>query len=83
MNAVVSAVSEKERHPEKYCPTKRCLWRTGGGACPRHKLSPVRELLAVIETITAMHKAGSQNLQRILELEYRRQELEREIGGAA
>jgi hypothetical protein len=24
----------KERHPEMYCPA--CLWKTGGGYCPRH-----------------------------------------------
>lgn len=27
---------DKERHPERYCPHKRCLWRTDGGYCPRH-----------------------------------------------
>ena len=27
----------KARHPERYCPTARCLWRTGGGYCPRHR----------------------------------------------
>ena len=27
----------KERHPELYCPEKDCLWRTGGGYCPRHR----------------------------------------------
>ena len=26
----------KEQHPERYCPERRCLWRTGGGYCPRH-----------------------------------------------
>lgn len=26
----------KEAHPERYCPTHRCLWMTGGGYCPRH-----------------------------------------------
>lgn len=26
--------ARKEKHPEIYCP--RCLWMTGGGACPRH-----------------------------------------------
>ena len=25
---------DKEAHPEKYCP--KCLWKTGGGPCPRH-----------------------------------------------
>lgn len=28
---------DKEKRPEVYCPQKRCLWRTGGGHCPRHK----------------------------------------------
>jgi hypothetical protein len=27
----------KEAHPELYCPNARCLWRTGGGHCPRHE----------------------------------------------
>lgn len=26
----------KEKHPELYCPNPKCLWRTGGGPCPRH-----------------------------------------------
>lgn len=26
----------KESRPENYCPVPRCLWRTGGGYCPRH-----------------------------------------------
>lgn len=30
------ALMAKEKYPEKFCPTKRCLWRTGGGYCPRH-----------------------------------------------
>lgn len=29
--------ADKEKHPEKYCPARRCLWRTGDGSkCPRH-----------------------------------------------
>lgn len=28
--------AEKTKHPERFCPEKRCLWRTGGGYCPRH-----------------------------------------------
>jgi hypothetical protein len=28
---------DKEKHPERFCPVKRCLWRTGGGFCPRHQ----------------------------------------------
>lgn len=27
---------DKAAHPERYCPVAKCLWRTGGGLCPRH-----------------------------------------------
>jgi hypothetical protein len=27
----------KAKRPELYCPASRCLWRTGGGYCPRHQ----------------------------------------------
>jgi len=27
----------KEKHPELYCPERKCLWRTDGGYCPRHR----------------------------------------------
>jgi hypothetical protein len=26
----------KEKHPELYCSGKHCLYRTGGGDCPKH-----------------------------------------------
>jgi hypothetical protein len=26
----------KEARPELFCPERSCLWRTGGGRCPRH-----------------------------------------------
>jgi hypothetical protein len=29
--------ANKEEHPELYCPGRKCLWRTGGGYCPRHQ----------------------------------------------
>jgi hypothetical protein len=82
MNTAASVASQKEKHPEQYCPAKRCLWRTGGGACPRHTISPVRELAAVCETIAVLHATGSQDLQRLLELEYRRRELQIAIAGS-
>jgi hypothetical protein len=28
--------ANKEKHPERYCRAPKCLWRTGGGYCPRH-----------------------------------------------
>ena len=36
-----SVAAHKEEHPELYCPDTRCLWRTGGGACPRHPRAAV------------------------------------------
>jgi hypothetical protein len=36
MNTAAKVAQNKEKHPEHYCPTHRCLWRTGGGHCPRH-----------------------------------------------
>lgn len=36
-SAAKSAREHKERNPSLYCPERRCLWRTGGGYCPRHK----------------------------------------------
>lgn len=34
MQALVAAA--KAQRPSMYCPARRCLWRTGGGFCPRH-----------------------------------------------
>lgn len=28
---------EKAAHPERFCPEPRCLWKTGGSRCPRHR----------------------------------------------
>ncbi len=36
MSTAAKVVQHKEKHPERYCPTTRCLWRTNGGYCPRH-----------------------------------------------
>lgn len=37
MSTASEVARAKEKHPEKYCPHKRCLWRTGDGSfCPRH-----------------------------------------------
>ncbi len=39
MKSVAAKVASLKRlHPERYCPVRGCLWRTGDGAlCPRHK----------------------------------------------
>ena len=36
MNTAARVRARKDEHPEDYCPSPRCLWRTGGGWCPRH-----------------------------------------------
>jgi hypothetical protein len=46
-NTQAKVAIEKSEHPERFCPARRCLWRTaklnhateereGGGYCPRH-----------------------------------------------
>jgi hypothetical protein len=37
MRIAAQVANDKEKHPERFCPHHRCLWRTGGGYCPRHK----------------------------------------------
>lgn len=40
----------KEKYPEKFCPERDCLWRTGGGRCPRHQhIADVRSGVAPID----------------------------------
>ncbi len=41
MNVAAQIAQRKERHPEKFCPTPRCLWRTDGTHCPRHSARKV------------------------------------------
>jgi hypothetical protein len=47
-NTNAKIAMDKEKHPERYCPQKGCLWKTtklnhmtnvheGGGYCPRHR----------------------------------------------
>lgn len=35
---------QKEKHPERYCSAKNCLWRTEGGTkpCPKHSVPSTR-----------------------------------------
>lgn len=30
--------AEKAKHPERFCPEPRCLYKTGGYHCPRHQV---------------------------------------------
>ncbi len=33
----VKVALDKEKNPELYCPTRKCLWKTfDGSKCPRH-----------------------------------------------
>ncbi len=36
-SVAAKVAANKEQHPERFCPVKRCLWRTGGPYCPRHE----------------------------------------------
>lgn len=47
---------DKSAHPENYCPTRRCLWRTGGGLCPRHETGDWRS--DYDRTVTRAHALG-------------------------
>lgn len=38
-SVAANVAQHKAKHPELYCPTPRCLWRTGGEHCPRHRQS--------------------------------------------
>jgi hypothetical protein len=37
MCTAAKVAQDRQKHPERYCPANRCLWRTNGGYCPRHK----------------------------------------------
>lgn len=51
MSIQAKVARDKELHPERYCPARRCLWRTGGGACPRHK--PFEDAVKAADEIIA------------------------------
>jgi hypothetical protein len=46
MSTASKVAASKLAHPEMYCPVPRCLWRTGGGRCPRHLAVTITEELA-------------------------------------
>jgi hypothetical protein len=41
MSTAAKVAQHKEKNPHLYCPTRRCLWRTNGGYCPRHKSTAI------------------------------------------
>jgi hypothetical protein len=40
MRIQAQVAADKQAHPDRFCPTPRCLWRTGGGYCERHAPAP-------------------------------------------
>ena len=63
-NGVAASVAQnKERNPGKYCPAKRCLWRTGGGYCPRHAQQPILATDAEIRAASRLNSFDQENLQ--------------------
>jgi hypothetical protein len=48
MNVAQKIRLEKDAHPERFCPDKRCLWRIvtalGTIACPRHVVTTTQPL---------------------------------------
>jgi hypothetical protein len=59
MNIQAKVAIDKARHPERYCPERRCLWRTGGDYCPRHEdvLVPTERLQEIYDAGSAMQEA--------------------------
>jgi hypothetical protein len=60
MNPQAKVADDKRKHPERFCPVPRCLWRTakldhatqsysGGGYCPRHARNEPKPKFTVME----------------------------------
>jgi hypothetical protein len=41
-SVAASVAKSKAAHPEEFCTHAKCLWRTGGGKCPRHRDGALR-----------------------------------------
>jgi hypothetical protein len=63
-SAAKAAREQKERHPELYCPVDRCLWRTGGGRCPKHP-APVAVELAEMEARDPKLRGLGERVERL------------------
>jgi hypothetical protein len=50
-NIQAKVALDKEANPSRYCPVRRCLWRTEGGYCPRH--ADVADMIAHDRTARA------------------------------
>jgi len=49
----------KRKHPDQFCPRARCLWRTGGGPCPRHGGEKAPPCVAAMGCLCAGHARGN------------------------
>ena len=58
---MAAKVAESKRlHPDQFCSVERCLWRTGGGLCPRHShLAGVPMCAAAMGCLCAGHARGN------------------------
>lgn len=65
MHIQAKVALDKQKHPERFCPVYRCLWKTaklnhatqqheGGGYCPRHAAYEEQMEKAKIETANAL-----------------------------
>lgn len=49
MSTASKVAKAKAEHPERYCPTNGCLWRTDGSHCPRHRTPSIeRQTIAFL-----------------------------------
>lgn len=39
----------KEKHPERFCPARNCMWRAESGPCPKHQKNATEESLRAAE----------------------------------
>jgi len=62
VRVAAQVAAEKQEHPERFCPVKKCLWRTGDGSrCPRHveyAAMPVDEYRPVERARAVLREAG-------------------------
>ena len=49
----------KTKHPELYCSASKCLYRTGGGNCPRHTTV---NLAMGVDSMSSQRKQAHQSL---------------------
>lgn len=68
MNPAARSREEKEKHPERFCPDARCLWRvetrSGTRPCLKHMTTPSDALGADIKVGSVLIATGLQNAGR-------------------